>query len=192
MISFDFFYSSFKKIFALIILASLLIYGCYSKNTEPEADSHSDFTPAPDTGIRFDFTATGYALPGPKNSMVVEIDAQLFNNNADTVYFLSGTCAGDQYCLVYDETKLSLWPKTLCDSISLVKIAILPNGVHKFRTRFKCLQAVDWIDIGFKLRKVEYDFNTSEKSFDSFIREIKDLPVIGPRKGLVHMREMYY
>jgi hypothetical protein len=89
----------------------------------------------------------------------IEIKASLFNNNIDTVYFLSSTCDGEQYSLRYDTAKFVLTPFMNCNGSYPIIIKITPKGQHDFQAHFKCSSKEPKIKLGF-------DFFSIDKSFD--------------------------
>ena len=105
--------------------------------------------------IRFDFTAGQIE----KNDETIEIKASLFNDNLDTVYFLSSTCDGEQYSLCYDTLKFVSTPIFLCNASFPKIIKIGPKGKHDFKTHFKCVNNETIIKLGF-------DFYSLDKSYD--------------------------
>lgn len=105
--------------------------------------------------IRFDFSA------GRINTFqeTIEIKASLFNDNADTVYFLTSSCYGEQYSLRYDTSKFMLTSFINCNASfpSLMKIA--PKGQYDFQAHFICSSKETKIKLGF-------DFYSVDKSLD--------------------------
>ncbi len=93
-------------------------------------------------GVRFDFNAE---MSRAYENIIV-ITADLFNDNIDTVYFLTGTCDAEQYSLWYDTSLYNFSPRILCNA-NFPKIQhIAPKSSHSFKahlTRIKegsCIQ----------------------------------------------------
>jgi hypothetical protein len=105
--------------------------------------------------IRFDFSAERMKT----SKETIEIKASLFNDNADTVYFLSSSCFGEQYSLCYDTAKFELTPFVLCNASFPRIMKIAPNGQYDFQAHFRCFSKETKIKLGF-------DFYTVDKSFD--------------------------
>jgi len=105
--------------------------------------------------IRFDFSA------GRINTFQesIEIKASLFNDNIDTVYFLTSTCDGEQYSLRYDTAQFVLTPFLNCNASYPRLIKIAPKGQHDFQAHFRCSSIETKIKLGF-------DFYSVDKSFD--------------------------
>src|SRR5690554_279790 len=105
--------------------------------------------------IRFDFTA------GRINTFeeTIEIKASLFNDDTDTVYFLSSSCDGEQYSLRYDTTKFVLTPFINCNASFPRLMKISPKGQYNFQAHFRCSSKETIIKLGF-------DFYSVDKSLD--------------------------
>jgi hypothetical protein len=105
--------------------------------------------------IRFDFSASRINT----YKETIEIKASLFNDNTDTVYFLSSSCDGAQYSLHYDRTKFVLTPFLNCNVNYPILIKIAPKGQYNFQAHFRCSSKETKIKLGF-------DFYPVDKSFD--------------------------
>lgn len=105
--------------------------------------------------IRFDFSV------GRINTFeeTIEIKASLFNDNADTVYFLSSSCDGEQYSLRYDTAKFVLHPFMNCNASYPRLMKIAPKGKYDFQAHFRCNSKETKIKLGF-------DFYSVDKSLD--------------------------
>jgi hypothetical protein len=105
--------------------------------------------------IRFDFSV------GRINTFeeTIEIKASLFNDNADTVYFLSSSCDGEQYSLRYDTAKFVLTPFMNCNASYPRLMKIAPKGQYDFQAHFRCSSKETKIKLGF-------DFYSVDKSID--------------------------
>ena len=105
--------------------------------------------------IRFDFSV------GRINTFeeTIEIKASLFNDNADTVYFLSSSCDGEQYSLRYDTAKFVLTPFMNCNASYPRLMKIAPKGQYDFQAHFRCSSKETKIKLGF-------DFYSVDKSLD--------------------------
>jgi len=114
--------------------------------------------------VRFDFKAS--RLVKFKNT--IEIQATLFNDNTDTVYFLTSTCDGMQYSLEYDSTKLILTPFFNCNANYPMIGKIPPNGKTDFDAHFRVNEKMTSIRLGF-------DFYQVDKSFDIKKIELHDV-----------------
>jgi len=113
--------------------------------------------------VRFDFTAEKI-----KNyDKTIEIKASLFNDNLDTVYFLSSTCDGEQYSLCYDTLKFVSTPIFLCNASFPKIIKIAPKGKHYFKAHLKCVNNDATIKLGF-------DFHSVDKSYDLQNKNLED------------------
>jgi hypothetical protein len=125
----------------------------------------------PHKNIRFDFSV------GRINTFKesIEIKATLFNQNTDTVYFLSTTCDGEQYSLRYDTTKFVLTPFINCNARfpSIIKIA--PNEKYDFIAHFRCSSKETKIKLGF-------DFYSVKKSFDVTTKNLEALTIFNRPK----------
>jgi hypothetical protein len=121
--------------------------------------------------IRFDFSA------GRINTFqeTIEIKASLFNDNIDTVYFLSSTCDGEQYSLRYDTAKFVLTPFMNCNASYPIIIKIPPKGQHDFQAHFRLSRKKTKIKLGF-------DFYSVDKSFDLTNKNLGDINIFNRPK----------
>lgn len=128
-----------------IIIYLILVQGCISCSSK-----------APEN-IRFDITAT---YLDNFNKSVIEIDATIFSDNIDTIYFLTTSFTWDeQYSLQYDESNLELSPLLNCNATFPIILKIAPHDKYNFKAHFKYIKALKEIKLG-------YDFYKVEKSFD--------------------------
>jgi len=116
------------------------------------------------SNIRFNFSVK------PLNNVkeIIEIKASIFNDNTDTVYFLSSTCNGEQYALRYDTTKFELTPFINCNASFPRIMKIAPKGQYDFRAQFRCNSTEHKIKLGF-------DFYAVNKSFDLTKMSLADI-----------------
>jgi len=89
----------------------------------------------------------------------IEIKAIIFNNNIDTIYFLTSTCEGEQYSLRYDTAKFILTPFMNCNASYPRLQKLLPKGQHDFIAHFRFKDKETEIKLGF-------DFYHIAKSID--------------------------
>lgn len=116
--------------------------------------------------IRFNFSSNRI-----KNHIEsIEIKASLFNDNSDTVYFLSTTCFGERYSLRYDTSKFVLTPFRNCNASYPEIKKIAPKGRYDFITHFRCSSSEETIKLGF-------DFYSVDKSFDLTNKNIGELNI---------------
>lgn len=154
-----------KRLNQLLQFLLLLILTSSCKNPETGSPSDKsisalhDSLAAPLKNIRFSYVATRINDPGE----TIEVNALLINENPDTVYFLSTTCFGEQYSLVYDTTTFKSTPKVLCHTSGPKIISIPPGGKYEFGAHFRPTNQATKIKLGF-------DFYAVDKSFDLSIR----------------------
>jgi len=110
--------------------------------------------------VRFDFKASNMV----NFKETIEINATLFNDNLDTIYFMTSSCDGMQYSLEYDTTKFDLTPFMHCNVSYPMIGKIPPNGKLDFDAHFRFKEKATSIKLGF-------DFYRIDKSFD--LRKIK-------------------
>lgn len=108
--------------------------------------------------IKFDFRAEKLS----KFNETIKIYGTLFNPNKDTVYFLTTSCNGIQYCLRYDSTLFSAEPFILCNASWPIVDKIPPNGKLDFTAHLKALGKVKEIKLGFSLYEVESSFDLND------------------------------
>jgi hypothetical protein len=126
-------------------------------------DAKLSFTGSQDKvkeNIRFDFTV------GRINTFkeTIEIKATLFNDNADTVYFLSSSCDGEQYSLRYDTAKFVLTPFINCNASYPRLMKIAPKGQYDFQAHFRCSSKETKIKLGFDFYSVDQSFDLTNKN----------------------------
>jgi hypothetical protein len=121
--------------------------------------------------IRFDFTAVRINT----FKETIEIKASLYNDNADTVYFLSSSCDGEQYSLRYDTAKFVLTPFLNCNTSYPRIIKIAPKAKHDFQAHFRFSSTETKIKLGF-------DFYLVDKSFDLTNYNLGDINIFNRPK----------
>lgn len=156
------------NIFYLIILVFLI-----SCNREKQENKTKLNTAVADKSIikatakiRFFFTAKPINIVDKS----IEIKATLFNDNVDTVYFLSTTCEGAQYSLHYDTAKFTLTPSIVCNASYPKIIKIAPKGLYDFKAHFKNNSKETKIKLGF-------DFYSVDKAFDLKNKNLRELNI---------------
>ena len=164
-----------RQILFLIILTFGL--SCNSGRQESKAELNlagSDKTEIKaKENIRFDFSA------GRINTFqeTIEIKASLFNDNADTVYFLSYSCDGEQYSLRYDTAKFVLTPFLVCNASYPRLMKIAPKGQYDFQAHFGCSSKETKIKLGF-------DFYSVNKSFDLTNKNLGNINIFNRPKDM--------
>lgn len=108
--------------------------------------------------IRFAFTAEGAS----SIDETIEIKASLYNDNADTLYFLSSSCQGEQYSLRFDTTQLVLTPFVNCNASYPTILKIEPNGQHDFHAHFRGKGDVSNFKLGFDLYLADESIDLNE------------------------------
>lgn len=145
----------------LILFLIILSLGLSCNSDKQESKAELNVTGSNKTeikvkeNIRFDFSA------GRINTFqeTIEIKASLFNDNADTVYFLSSSCDGEQYSLRYDTAKFVLTPFMNCNASYPRLMKIAPKGQYDFQAHFRFSSKETKIKLGF-------DFYLVDKSLD--------------------------
>jgi hypothetical protein len=150
----------------LLLLILTIIPSCNSGR--PESDSRQKYTGAQrpkiiaKENLRFDFSARRIN----SDRETIEINASLFNNNSDTVYFMTASCNGEQYSLRYDTAKFILTSFINCNASYPRLMKIAPNGQYNFQAHFKCSYKETKIKLGFDLFSVDQAFDISNKNLD--------------------------
>ena len=108
--------------------------------------------------IKFDFRAEKLS----KYKETIKIYGTLFNLNKDTVYLLTTSCNGIEYCLQYDSTKFLSQAFLLCNASWPIVAKIPPNDKLEFTAHFKVLDKSNEIKIGFSLYEVEGSFDPND------------------------------
>ena len=131
-----------------IIVLTILIIGLSCNPNRQESKSELTVTSF-DTiktkakeNIRFDFSAAQINT----FKETIEIKASLFNDNTDTVYFLSSSCYGEQYSLHYDTAKFVLTSFINCNASVPTMVKIAPKGQCDFQAHFRLIkkQKLGW------------------------------------------------
>lgn len=149
-----------------IFIPLILIYGIHLKPNRIEGSSVSSRYPLKNNGsakpenIRFDFTAKRIINYGES----IEVVGSLINENADTVYFLSTTCDGEQYSLQFDTTQFDLTPFLLCNASFPKVIEIPPHGHHDFTAHFRATSHETKIKLGFDFYSVDKSFRINNQN----------------------------
>ena len=149
---------NFIKIILLLCIAVLITVFSFNadlENTKGFSSEPSLSVKPENKNIRFDFSAQRT----DRLYEQVEVHASLFNDGADTVYFLSSSCEGEQYSLRYDTAVFKSAPVLLCNASYPRVFKILPHSHYDFRARFLCSNSVQKMKLGF-------DFYSVIKSFD--------------------------
>jgi hypothetical protein len=148
----------------LVFLLLIFIVAC---NFSDRKNDSFHYTASSDTAerktpsnIRFEFTAER------RNASrdIVDIKASLFNDNIDTVYFLSSTCGGEQYSLRSDSAGCALTTLINCNASYPVVIKIAPKGRHDLQANFRCDSNTTRMKLGFDFYTVDRSFNIAGKN----------------------------
>jgi hypothetical protein len=128
-------------------------------------------------GIRFKFSA------GRINTFkeTIEINAALFNDNSDTVYFLTSTCEGEQFSLRFDTAEFTLTPLLNCNASYPMIEKIAPHGQYNFHAHFRCSSIETKIRLGFDFYQVNKTFKLSHKNpayLNIFNRPVNEQKII--------------
>lgn len=90
----------------------------------------------------------------------VEILGSIINPGEDTVYFLTTSCDGEQYSIVFDTTHFTLTP-TLFYNFSLPQIGkIAPKSNFNFMARFHCSSSQSKMKLGFDICLIDKSYTT--------------------------------
>lgn len=157
-----------RQILSLIILALGLscIAGKEANQTELSVVGSDKTEEKVKENIRFDFTAERINT----FKETIEIKASLFNDNIDTVCFLSSSCDGEQYSLCYDTAKFVLTPFINCNASYPRLMKIAPKGQYDFQAHFRCSSKETKIKLGF-------DFYSVDKSLDLTNKKLGEINI---------------
>lgn len=90
----------------------------------------------------------------------VEILGSIINPGEDTVYFLTTSCDGEQYSLVFDTMLLALTPTLFCN-FSMPQIGkIAPKSNFNFMARFHCSSSLSNMKLGFDICLIDKSYTT--------------------------------
>ena len=142
----------------LSFLFITIILSCNVKQQAIPSQSEQSKTPVREITlskkIRFDFTAERNA--GYRD--YVTVYGTLYNDETDTVHFLSTTCDGDQYSLRFDTSKFELTPLRFCNATFPAKQKIAPKGRYSFKANFTVKREEKKIVLGFDFFQVDQSF----------------------------------
>ena len=147
-----------------LVLSLTILFFCNLTTRENKAvsDSTDSIKAEAYKNIRFDFTATRINT----YKETIEIKASLYNDNRDTVYFLSSSCDGEQYALRYDTSAFTLTPLLNCNSSFPKRIKIAPKERHNFNAHFRCNNQQTKIKLGFDFYAIDKSFDLKQKSLN--------------------------
>jgi hypothetical protein len=134
-----------------LLLTGSILFSCNFTHTPNEVnasarDSTIQVEPEINTGpVRFDFTASRLI----EQPDIIEVKAWLINDLADTVYYVSTSCNGEQYALEFDTVKYTVIPLMDCDVDTSVVRIIPPLSRHTFEARLRASTKDERIRLGF-------------------------------------------
>ena len=106
----------------------------------------------------------------------VEILGSIINPGEDTVYFLTTSCEGEQYSLVFDTTLLALTPTLFCN-FSMPQIGkIAPKSNFNFMARFHCSSFQSKMKLGFDICLIDKSYTTMRREELDKIRKFNRPP----------------
>ena len=100
-----------------------------------------------------------------------QVHASLFNNNADTIYFLTSTCNGCQDFLKYDSTKFELSPLYMCNASFVVIKKIAPKSEYDFNGYFTSKEMETKINLCLDFYRVDKSFSIKNMHVSNLYRE---------------------
>lgn len=164
-----------KYPFLIIVLFALIACNNTSQPKEPETpkliNPYEKDNNNPAGNVSFDYTATRL----DKSNHMIEIKASLVNDNNDTLYFITTSCNGEQYSLVFDTLKYRVEPLVECNAVVPIIKRIPPKGRFTFQAKLKTTALDEKIRLGFDLFKAERGTSFSERSFNEIHNRSVDL-----------------
>jgi hypothetical protein len=163
-----------QLLFLIILTLGLSCISSRQENKDELSVTVSEHTKEKLNGnIRFEFSVVRINT----FQETIEVKASLFNDNADTAYFLSSSCDGEQYSLRYDTAKFVLTPFINCNASYPRLIKIAPKGQHDFQAHFRLSTKETKIKLGF-------DFYTVDKSYDLKNKNLGEINIFNRPKDL--------
>jgi hypothetical protein len=147
----------------VLTLAFLFIglnFSSFAQNIEKKAVEQIE-------NLVFDFSAQRINT----HKETIEILRSIINPGEDTVYFLTTSCDGEQYSLVFDTTLLALTPTLFCN-FSMPQIGkIAPKSNFNFMARFHCSSSQSKMKLGFDICLINKSYTTEWQG------EINKIPI---------------
>lgn len=162
------------------VMAILLLSG---KTNGQENKAENDIS-----GIRFSFKA--YWSNEFKDN--IEIKAALYNDNPDTVYFLTSTCDGIIYSFQYDTSKFMISPRLFCNASFPMVVRIAPHDSYEFNAYFRSRSHEKSIKLGFDFYAISKDFNFKNKNIGElhiYYRPKEQQTIIWAPEEIIHFHE---
>ena len=113
-----------------------------------------------------DFTYTFEKHPWAENMIVVK--AEITNNAARDLYFLSETCNGFDAYLKTNTINASVYSEIACEFSAPMKVEIQSNSTHAFTTAILLKDSVESLSLNLSLVALTESSEVEGKSFGDF------------------------
>jgi hypothetical protein len=168
-----------KKLFVFFLFLGLVL-SCNSNKDEKKTAPKKTHSEKPKVGIpkdiRFDFTAK--RLESTFLGKSIEISATLYNDNLDEAYFLTTSCDGEQYSLIFDKSKFELTSLIFCNASYPKLVKIPAKGKYEFQAHFSSKNKEQKIKLGFDFYSVDKSINMSKVSLNGILIRPKSMQTI--------------
>jgi hypothetical protein len=124
--------------------------------------------------IRFEFTVASIDTA----NKTFEVNAALYNDNIEPIYFLTTTCEGEQYSLQYDTANFELTPFLLCNASFPLLVKIESKAKHNFRAHLRLISNETKIKLGFNINLVGKLFGVTNKNLANIKGGPKDSTIL--------------
>lgn len=146
-----------------VLLFTVFVSGalsCTSETNVVAADPAVDYTVSDSVnGIRFEAAAKQL-----NPEALVSVTCTLFNDNDDTAYFVTSSCAGEAYSIQYDTSLFYLNPMINCNASWPMMSKIPPHGNVVLETHFINRKNQPTMKLGYDFFKVKPTFDISKLS----------------------------
>ncbi|NVK27780.1 MAG: hypothetical protein HWE14_07035 [Flavobacteriia bacterium] len=128
--------------------------------------------------ILFEYSWSEWA----SDSLKIEVMCKLINTSSDTVYFLSTTCYGLPYSILYSESLLEIYPMVACNATYPHIQKIAPHDTLEFEANFKRKIRPHRVDLFYDFYEVEADFSVGHMSFSQVHHRRSKSIIVGVQK----------
>lgn len=171
------------KILTALLFFTILAaatFSCASESSVTVVDSAAAYTRSDSVnGIRFEV----FAQQSANRDAPVAVTCSLFNDNSDTAYFMTSSCAGEAYSLQYDTALFWLSPSINCNASWPCLKKIAPNDTLVFETWFGNRKNKTAIKLGYDFFKVKSTFNAETLTLaDVHHRPVENRTIVWARE----------
>jgi hypothetical protein len=147
-----------------VLTLAFLIIGL---NFCPFAQNIEKKDPVKTENLSFDFSAKWEE----GNKDILEVYGSIINQGEDTVYFLTSSCQGWQFSLIYDSSSFELTRTIFCNFSYPQIVKIAPINQYDFTAYFNSLISQTKMKLGFDICLIDQFYTTEWQG------EINKIPI---------------